>query len=395
MNRLTSIGRSLFAIAVIGLGIDHFIFGKFIAGRPPAWPESLPGGLAWAYLTGIVFVVIGMAVLTGRKARLSAILAGALVFVWALLRHIPVVATTDFLSVAWTDASKALRFVGGALAVAATLPGIAVTAHALRFVNSRDGFLLAARICVGLTLIVNGSQHFIFTKFVASLIPEWFPGNAIFWTYFGGVALIAGGLGLFIPRTARLAALLSGLMVFSWFWIIHVPRTLLSESSAIAVFEALFTAGSLFVIAGFLYAKQPDLEPVTESFNGKRLRVAGPAAITVIFLCASPTAAADQTTDQEAIARAVARIRAATAAFQSLDKAVAKGYERNVVHCVEHPRDGGMGFHHQNTSLLDDRIELERPEILVYERLPNGDYRLNGVEYIVPFSARPTQHLQR
>jgi hypothetical protein len=27
--------------------------------------------------------------------------------------------------------------------------------------------------------------------------------------------------------------------------------------------------------------------------------------------------------------------------------------------------------------------------MLVYERLPNGEYRLNGVEYIVPFSARP------
>ena len=27
--------------------------------------------------------------------------------------------------------------------------------------------------------------------------------------------------------------------------------------------------------------------------------------------------------------------------------------------------------------------------MLVYERLPSGDYRLNGVEYVVPFSYRP------
>ena len=40
-------------------------------------------------------------------------------------------------------------------------------------------------------------------------------------------------------------------------------------------------------------------------------------------------------------------------------------------------------------AVLDDRIELERPEILVYERLPDGEYRLNGVEYIVPFSVWP------
>jgi hypothetical protein len=85
----------------------------------------------------------------------------------------------------------------------------------------------------------------------------------------------------------------------------------------------------------------------------------------------------------------VARIRAATEAFKSLDEAVAAGYARDVAHCMAKPPEGGMGYHHQNRSLLDDRIELERPEILVYERLPDGDYRLNGVEYIVPFSVWP------
>jgi uncharacterized membrane protein YphA (DoxX/SURF4 family) len=92
----------------------------------------------------------------------------------------------------------------------------------------------------------------MFTAFVASLIPGWFPGNAVFWTYFAGVALIAGGIGLFIPLTARLAALLSGLMVFSWFWIVHIPRTLLSVSDGIAVFEALAVSGIAFVIAGYV-----------------------------------------------------------------------------------------------------------------------------------------------
>jgi hypothetical protein len=42
------------------------------------------------------------------------------------------------------------------------------------------------------------------------------------------VALLAGGIGLFIPQTARLAALLAGAMVFSWFWIVHLPRTFTS-----------------------------------------------------------------------------------------------------------------------------------------------------------------------
>jgi len=68
------------------------------------------------------------------------------------------------------------------------------------------------------------------------------------WTYFGGVALIAGGAGLLIPRTAQLAALLSGLMILSWFFIVHVSREIAGVADGIAVFEALLTAGMLFVL---------------------------------------------------------------------------------------------------------------------------------------------------
>ena len=89
----------------------------------------------------------------------------------------------------------------------------------------------------------------------------------------------------------------------------------------------------------------------------------------------------------ESVDRDVERARAATAPFRSIDKAVAAGYPREVSPCVDNPPHGAMGFHHQKDALLDDRLDVERPEILVYERLPDGEYRLNGVEYIVPLSA--------
>jgi uncharacterized membrane protein len=254
MDKLIPIGRSFFALALIGLGIEHFIFQDFITGRAPAWPASLPGGLIWAYLTGTAFIVIGVAILSKKKARSAAILAGVLIFFWALLRHIPVVATDALLSGAWTQAGKALTFVGGALAIAATFPKMKAGRNTplLKFVNLESAFILVGRICLGLFLVLTGIQHFMFTEFVASLIPEWFPGDAVFWTYFAGVALIAGGIGLFIPQTARLAALLSGLMVFSWFWIVHLPRTFLGVSDSIAVFEALAVSGIAWVLAGYL-----------------------------------------------------------------------------------------------------------------------------------------------
>jgi uncharacterized membrane protein len=254
-DRLIVVGRTFAALALVGLGVEHFILGDFMAGRAPAWPEGVPGGHAWAYATGAALVLVGAAVLIRRGGRVALILAAGLVMVWALLRHVPIVATAAVFSVAWTEAGKALMMVGGALAVAATLPAIGTERGGTvsNFVNLRGELIVVGRVCLGIFLVITGIQHYTFTEFVASLIPGWFPGNAVFWTYFTGVALIAGGIGLWIPRTARLAAFLVGLMVFSWFWIIHVPRTFLNVSSAVAVCEALFVSGFAFVLAGYSF----------------------------------------------------------------------------------------------------------------------------------------------
>ncbi|MGH9258350.1 MAG: hypothetical protein ACRD08_00405 [Acidimicrobiales bacterium] len=84
----------------------------------------------------------------------------------------------------------------------------------------------------------------------------------------------------------------------------------------------------------------------------------------------------------------VERVRAATARFVSLDSAVAAGYTRDVAQCYADDGHGAMGFHHANRGLWDARIEVERPEILLFER-SGGRYVLNGVEYIVPYSRWP------
>lgn len=253
MKKLITIGSVFVGLAFIGLGTEHFIFKDFITGRSRAWPEEIGGKLVWAYLTGVLFIGIGMAIIMRKKARFAAMLAAAVLFLWALLRNIPLILDDAFFGATWTSAGKALVLTGGALAVAATMPEIQSYSEkkVLKFMNLKSEFIIVGRICLGVFLLVTGIQHFIFTPFVATLIPEWFPGDAIFWTYFAGVALMAGGIGLFIPQTAKWAALLSGLMVFSWLWIIHIPRIFVSTSDAIAVFEALAVSGIAFIIAGY------------------------------------------------------------------------------------------------------------------------------------------------
>ncbi len=88
----------------------------------------------------------------------------------------------------------------------------------------------------------------------------------------------------------------------------------------------------------------------------------------------------------EAIDRDVARLRAATARFKSASAAVAAGYPGET-NCVKHPAHGAMGYHYNNMALRDAVLDVERPEVLVYEKRPDGTFKLNGVEYIVPLAA--------
>jgi len=87
------------------------------------------------------------------------------------------------------------------------------------------------------------------------------------------------------------------------------------------------------------------------------------------------------------VTQGLARLRAATQPFRSLDSAVTAGYARNVADCLVHEHHGAMGYHHVNSKYADATVDIEHPEILLYERMPSGDYKLNGVEFIVPYRA--------
>lgn len=249
MGRPASLGRLFFAVGLMAFGVQQFIYGDFVPGRAPAWPASWPGRVVFAYVSGACFIAAGAAVALRMKARWAAVLSATLVFVWSFLRQLPVAAADAHLGGEWTRLGKALTFVGGAFAVAGASP-----MEAAAVVNGTDGFFRFGRVCLGAFMVLCGIQHFLFADFVATLVPAWIPG-AHFWTYFAGVALIAGGVGMNFPPTAGLAAALSGLMMFLWVVLLHIPRAVAapadhSRNEWIAVFEALAFSGVAFVLAG-------------------------------------------------------------------------------------------------------------------------------------------------
>jgi hypothetical protein len=82
----------------------------------------------------------------------------------------------------------------------------------------------------------------------------------------------------------------------------------------------------------------------------------------------------------------VAKIREATAKFQTIENAEAAGY-KHAGGCVEYKPAGAMGYHLNNDALFDATLDLEHPEVLVYEKRADGTFQLNGVEFLVPISA--------
>jgi uncharacterized membrane protein YphA (DoxX/SURF4 family) len=106
-------------------------------------------------------------------------------------------------------------------------------------------------ILLALFLVVCGMQHFAYRDFVTTLVPSWMPARG-FWTYFTGVALMAGGTGILVRKTSRLAASLSALMIFLWVLLLHIPRAFAEPNHAnetAGVFEALAISGVALLVA--------------------------------------------------------------------------------------------------------------------------------------------------
>jgi hypothetical protein len=85
----------------------------------------------------------------------------------------------------------------------------------------------------------------------------------------------------------------------------------------------------------------------------------------------------------------LAAVRAATAQFHDVDRALAAGYVP-AGHCEELPGAGGMGIHYLHPQLAQDlAVDPLRPEVLLYEPTADGRLRLVGVEYFVADAGQP------
>jgi uncharacterized membrane protein len=248
MNKLVRPGQIIFAIGIVALGVLQFFAKDFIVGRPPAvqWAANIPGKQTWAFVSGALLILGGLSIIFYKRTASSvSFFIGILIFVFSFLcRHLPhLFSVSTAQDVIWQiNAYKTLALCGGAFIISASF-------------NQQSISMQVTLSCVLLALffIISGFAHFKFDDFIInSFIPAYIPFHA-FWTYFCGIALMAGGLGLLIRQTRKWAAALTGLMILLWFFLLHIPRASYTPHDYgewMGVCESFTFSGILFTLAG-------------------------------------------------------------------------------------------------------------------------------------------------
>jgi len=237
-----TVGRVFFAVGMIVIGSQHFIFRQFVPEVVPIPPHTIPAQLVWVYLTGAVLITSGISILTTVKAHFIATLLGGVFLCSFILFHWQANANAGL---------KALTLAGCAFVVADTFPRTASGDGHKNPMAWLEKFIPCGMYLLAFQVIIFGRGHFLHNASVATLVPAWIPDHA-FWTYFAGAALIASGLAMIVGVNARLAATLLGAMIFTWVLILHIPRAFADPGQIghewTSAFEALSKSGVAFIL---------------------------------------------------------------------------------------------------------------------------------------------------
>jgi uncharacterized membrane protein len=113
--------RFMFALFVTLGGVQHFVYATFVQ---TLIPRYFPAPLFWTYAAGGALIAVGIGLSFERTARPAALAAGAMIFSWFLILHIPraVEAWTD--RGEWSGVAESLGMAGIAWLIAGIGAGL-------------------------------------------------------------------------------------------------------------------------------------------------------------------------------------------------------------------------------------------------------------------------------
>ena len=249
-DRVVVLGPVFEAAALAVFSAEHFFAARDLAPIVPRW---LPGPLFWTYFVGAAWLAAAISFISWRQVRWSATLTALMFLIIVITLDLPNVPKNLHERLFWTLTMRETAFAGGAMVLAGS-------AWLARGISAGEVLIRVGRFIVAATMIFYAIEHFLFPRNVPGvplekLTPDWMPAPAVI-AYLVGISLLVAGIGLFLPRTVRIAAAGAGVVLVVLTAIFYVPILVTEFHSNLAVeglnyiFDTLLWAATV-LLAGF------------------------------------------------------------------------------------------------------------------------------------------------
>ena len=235
------------AAALAVFAMEHFLAARELMSIVPRW---LPGPLFWTYFVGVGLMAAAVSFLAWRWVRWSAPLLALLFLIIVTTIDLPNLPAGAHNRIFWVLTVREMAFAGGAMVLTGSIWGREIGSALIRI----------GRTLIGLIFLFYAAEHFLFPRNVPGvplekLTPVWMPAP-VFITYAIGITLLVAGIGLLLPRTARIAAAGSGTVLLLLTLFFYLPILVAQLHTSLAVeglnyfFDTLLFAATA-LLAGF------------------------------------------------------------------------------------------------------------------------------------------------
>lgn len=253
MKYLIKTGQVFYALALIVYGLQQFYFGTFRNVFFSAYEKYLPFLPVLAWLFGLYLLVSGIFILMGKRVFPVSAILGLVFLLLFFITQIPYQIISEPYNIylaLWVNPLKEFALAGGAFVVAGSVSGQTTSNTFLNRLNKLipygNLFFLFTMTCFGIIHLSMGAR-------LEYIVPTWWP-HPLFWIYFTGVALVGAGVCIMLGIRIRVVSLFLALMIFIWFWMVHIPagikRPVFDRGNLLAsAFDALAFSGIALLIA--------------------------------------------------------------------------------------------------------------------------------------------------
>lgn len=246
MTRFTAIGRIFFGIGIMGIGVLHFFYPGI---RPLIIPELTTLPYYLGYLIGVLLIGTGLLITIGKKFSTISLFMGGVFLALFLFGHLPYSLTGGSFNNYWVNTNKVLALSGGFLVIST----INAPAYENRTLQWLARMALLGMYLYAIMLYNFAVGHFNVLDGISHIVPKYIPFPK-FWTFLGGVALMAAAISIFSKYQVRIVLLLFALNLFIWLLSLHLyfainfPEWQEGENF-IGVFTCLCFCGTALVIS--------------------------------------------------------------------------------------------------------------------------------------------------